>query len=167
MWPLSCYLTQRSNYRQTSFTPNQWLSMQRLLTLLQQGNHLTALSVCSSRRELSGVAVRPCKKTAFSVIGWIRLVVRKAWDKQGSEWPDWADLGLNAEQFKQIILLPANDFSLKEDSKTKTQILKKIFGTGILTVFKRAWRASVRATSDMEKRQAQIHFASQGLVWRC
>ena len=50
-------------------------------------------------------------------------------------------LGLNAEQFKQIILLPQNDFSrfLKEDSKTKTQILKKIFGTG--TVFKRAWKS--------------------------
>ena len=54
-------------------------------------------------------------------------------------------LGLNAEQFKQIILLPQNDFSrfLKEDSKTKTQILKKIFGTGIFDRFtKELGRAS-------------------------
>ena len=58
-------------------------------------------------------------------------------------------LGLNAEQFKQIILLPQNDFSrfLKEDSKTKTQILKKILEQVFLTVFKRVWKSVfVRAT---------------------
>ena len=77
-------------------------------------------------------------------------------------------LGLNAEQFKQIILLPQNDFSrfLKEDSKTKTQILKKIFGTGIFDRFQKSLEERLRQSNkDMEKRQAQLdgHFASQ--VW--
>ncbi len=77
-------------------------------------------------------------------------------------------MGLNAEQFKQIILLPQNDFSrfLKEDSKIKTQILKKIFGTVFLTVFKKSLEERLRQSNkDMDKRQAQLdgHFASQ--VW--
>ena len=77
-------------------------------------------------------------------------------------------LGLNAEQFKQIILLPQNDFSrfLKEDSKTKTQILKKIFGTGIFDRFQKSLEERLRQSNkDIEKRQAQLdgHFASQ--VW--
>ena len=77
-------------------------------------------------------------------------------------------LGLNAEQFKQIILLPQNDFSrfLKEDSKTKTQILKKIFGTGIFDRFQKSLEERLRQSNkDMDKRQAQLdgHFASQ--VW--
>ena len=77
-------------------------------------------------------------------------------------------LGLNAEQFKQIILLPQNDFSrfLKEDSKTKTQILKKIFGTGIFDRFQKSLEERLRhSNKDMDKRQAQLdgHFASQ--VW--
>ena len=77
-------------------------------------------------------------------------------------------LGLNAEQFKQIILLPQNDFSrfLKEDSKTKTQILKKIFGTGIFDRFQKSLEERLRQSNkDMEKRQTQLdgHFASQ--VW--
>ena len=77
-------------------------------------------------------------------------------------------LGLNAEQFKQIILLPQNDFSrfLKEDSKTKTQILKKIFGTGIFDRFQKSLEERLRQSNkDMEKRQAQLdgHFTSQ--VW--
>lgn len=77
-------------------------------------------------------------------------------------------LGLNAEQFKQIILLPQNDFSrfLKEDSKTKTQILKKIFGTGIFDRFQKSLEERLRQINkDIEKRQAQLdgHFASQ--VW--
>ena len=77
-------------------------------------------------------------------------------------------LGLDAEQFKQIILLPQNDFSrfLKEDSKTKTQILKKIFGTGIFDRFQKSLEERLRQSNkDMDKRQAQLdgHFASQ--VW--
>ena len=77
-------------------------------------------------------------------------------------------MGLNAEQFKQIILLPQNDFSrfLKEDSKTKTQILKKIFGTGIFDRFQKGLEERLRQSNkDMDKRQAQLdgHFASQ--VW--
>ncbi|MFR3747896.1 AAA family ATPase [Streptococcus sp.] len=77
-------------------------------------------------------------------------------------------LGLNAEQFKQIILLPQNDFSrfLKEDSKTKTQILKKIFGTGIFDRFQKSLEERLRQSNkDIEKRQAQLdgHFTSQ--VW--
>ena len=77
-------------------------------------------------------------------------------------------LGLNAEQFKQIILLPQNDFSrfLKEDSKTKTQILKKIFGTGIFDRFQKSLEERLRQSNkDTEKRQTQLdgHFTSQ--VW--
>ena len=70
--------------------------------------------------------------------------------------------------FLQIILLPQNDFSrfLKEDSKTKTQILKKIFGTGIFDRFQKSLEERLRQSNkDMDKRQAQLdgHFASQ--VW--
>ena len=77
-------------------------------------------------------------------------------------------LGLNAEQFKQIILLPQNDFSrfLKEDSKNKTQILKKIFGTDIFYQFQKSLEDRLRQSKkDNAKRQAQLdgHFASQ--VW--
>ena len=77
-------------------------------------------------------------------------------------------LGLNAEQFKQIILLPQNDFSrfLKEDSKTKTQILKKIFGTGIFDRFQKSLEELLRRSNKgYGERQAQLdgHFTSQ--VW--
>lgn len=46
-------------------------------------------------------------------------------------------LNLSAEQFKKIILLPQNDFSrfLKSATNEKEEILKKIFGTAIFTVF--------------------------------
>ena len=55
---------------------------------------------------------------------------------------------------------------MKEDSKTKTQILKKIFGTGIFDHFQKSLEERFRQSNkDMEKRQAQLdgHFASQ--VW--
>ena len=55
---------------------------------------------------------------------------------------------------------------MKEDSKTKTQILKKIFGTGIFDRFQKSLEERLRQSNkDMEKRQAQLdgHFASQ--VW--
>ncbi len=60
---------------------------------------------------------------------------------------------------KQIHPPSANDFLvvLKEDSKTKTQILKKIFGTGILTSFQKSLEERLRQSNkDMEKRQAQL-----------
>jgi exonuclease SbcC len=55
---------------------------------------------------------------------------------------------------------------LKEDSKTKTQILKKIFGTGIFDRFQKSLEERLRQSNKgMDKRQAQLdgHFASQ--VW--
>ena len=55
---------------------------------------------------------------------------------------------------------------MKEDSKTKTQILKKIFGTGIFDRFQKSLEERLRQSNkDMEKRQAQLdgHFTSQ--VW--
>ena len=55
---------------------------------------------------------------------------------------------------------------MKEDSKTKTQILKKIFGTGIFDRFQKNLEERLRQSNkDMDKRQAQLdgHFASQ--VW--
>ena len=55
---------------------------------------------------------------------------------------------------------------MKEDSKTKTQILKKIFGTGIFDRFQKSLEERLRQSNKgMDKRQAQLdgHFASQ--VW--
>ena len=55
---------------------------------------------------------------------------------------------------------------MKEDSKTKTQILKKIFGTGIFDRFQKSLEERLRQSNkDMDKRQAQLdgYFASQ--VW--
>ena len=55
---------------------------------------------------------------------------------------------------------------MKEDSKTKTQILKKIFGTGIFDRFQKSLEERLRQSNkDTEKRQTQLdgHFTSQ--VW--
>ena len=138
----------------------------------QQGNHLYRIErVLQQERPKRGGGTTMQKATASLVI--VDKIGGQEIEKLGDKIKEVSDqieqiLGLNAEQFKQIILLPQNDFSrfLKEDSKTKTQILKKIFGTGIFDRFQKSLEERLRQSNkDMEKRQAQLdgHFASQ--VW--
>lgn len=138
----------------------------------QQGNHLYRIErVLQQERAKRGGGTTIQKATASLVI--VDKIGGQKIEKLGDKIKEVSDqieqiLGLNAEQFKQIILLPQNDFSrfLKEDSKTKTQILKKIFGTGIFDRFQKSLEERLRQSNkDMEKRQAQLdgHFTSQ--VW--
>lgn len=138
----------------------------------QQGQHLYRIErVLQQERAKRGGGTTMQKATASLVI--VDKIGGQEIEKLGDKIKEVSDqieqiLGLNAEQFKQIILLPQNDFSrfLKEDSKTKTQILKKIFGTGIFDRFQKSLEERLRQSNkDMEKRQAQLdgHFASQ--VW--
>ena len=138
----------------------------------QQGNHLYRIErVLQQARAKRGGGTTIQKATASLVI--VDKIGGQEIEKLGDKIKEVSDqieqiLGLNAEQFKQIILLPQNDFSrfLKEDSKTKTQILKKIFGTGIFDRFQKRLEERLRQSNkDMDKRQAQLdgHFASQ--VW--
>ena len=138
----------------------------------QQGNHLYRIErVLQQERAKRGGGTTIQKATASLVI--VDKIGGQEIEKLGDKIKEVSDqieqiLGLNAEQFKQIILLPQNDFSrfLKEDSKTKTQILKKIFGTGIFDRFQKNLEERLRQSNkDMDKRQAQLdgHFASQ--VW--
>lgn len=138
----------------------------------QQGKHLYRIErVLQQERAKRGGGTTMQKATASLVI--VDKIGGQEIEKFGDKIKEVSDqieqiLGLNAEQFKQIILLPQNDFSrfLKEDSKTKTQILKKIFGTGIFDRFQKSLEERLRQSNkDMDKRQAQLdgHFASQ--VW--
>ena len=138
----------------------------------QQGQHLYRIErVLQQERAKRGGGTTMQKATASLVI--VDKIGGQEIEKLGDKIKEVSDqieqiLGLNAEQFKQIILLPQNDFSrfLKEDSKTKTQILKKIFGTGIFDRFQKSLEERLRQSNkDMEKRQAQLdgHFTSQ--VW--
>ena len=138
----------------------------------QQGNHLYRIErVLQQERPKRGGGTTMQKATASLVI--VDKIGGQEIEKLGDKIKEVSDqieqiLGLNAEQFKQIILLPQNDFSrfLKEDSKTKTQILKKIFGTSIFDRFQKSLEERLRQSNkDMDKRQAQLdgHFASQ--VW--
>ena len=138
----------------------------------QQGQHLYRIErVLQQERAKRGGGTTMQKATASLVI--VDKIGGQEIEKLGDKIKEVSDqieqiLGLNAEQFKQIILLPQNDFSrfLKEDSKTKTQILKKIFGTGIFDRFQKSLEERLRQSNkDMDKRQAQLdgHFASQ--VW--
>ena len=138
----------------------------------QQGQHLYRIErVLQQERAKRGGGTTMQKATASLVI--VDKIGGQEIEKLGDKIKEVSDqieqiLGLNAEQFKQIILLPQNDFSrfLKEDSKTKTQILKKIFGTGIFDRFQKSLEERLRQSNkDMEKRQTQLdgHFASQ--VW--
>ena len=138
----------------------------------QQGNHLYRIDrVLQQERAKQGGGTTMQKATASLVI--VDKIGGQEIEKLGDKIKEVSDqieqiLGLNAEQFKQIILLPQNDFSrfLKEDSKTKTQILKKIFGTGIFDRFQKSLEERLRQSNkDMDKRQAQLdgYFASQ--VW--
>ena len=138
----------------------------------QQGKHLYRIErVLQQERAKRGGGRTMQKATASLVI--VDKIGGQEIEKLGDKIKEVSDqieqiLGLNAEQFKQIILLPQNDFSrfLKEDSKTKTQILKKIFGTGIFDRFQKSLEERLRQSNkDMDKRQAQLdgHFASQ--VW--
>lgn len=138
----------------------------------QQGNHLYRVErILQQERAKRGGGTTMQKATASLVI--VDKIGGQEIEKLGDKIKEVSDqiehiLGLNAEQFKQIILLPQNDFSrfLKEDSKTKTQILKKIFGTGIFDRFQKSLEERLRQSNkDMDKRQAQLdgHFASQ--VW--
>ena len=138
----------------------------------QQGQHLYRIErVLQQERAKRGGGTTIQKATASLVI--VDKIGGQEIEKLGDKIKEVSDqieqiLGLNAEQFKQIILLPQNDFSrfLKEDSKTKTQILKKIFGTGIFDRFQKSLEERLRQSNkDMEKRQAQLdaHFISQ--VW--
>ena len=138
----------------------------------QQGKHLYRIErVLQQERAKRGGGTTIQKATASLVI--VDKIGGQEIEKLGDKIKEVSDqieqiLGLNAEQFKQIILLPQNDFSrfLKEDSKTKTQILKKIFGTGIFDRFQKSLEERLRQSNkDMEKRQAQLdgHFTSR--VW--
>ena len=138
----------------------------------QQGNHLYRIErVLQQERAKRGGGTTMQKATASLVI--VDKIGGQEIEKLGDKIKEVSDqieqiLGLDAEQFKQIILLPQNDFSrfLKEDSKTKTQILKKIFGTGIFDRFQKSLEERLRQSNKgMDKRQAQLdgHFASQ--VW--
>ena len=138
----------------------------------QQGKHLYRIErVLQQERVKRGGGTTIQKATASLVI--VDKIGGQEIEKLGDKIKEVGDqieqiLGLNAEQFKQIILLPQNDFSrfLKEDSKTKTQILKKIFGTGIFDRFQKSLEERLRQSNkNMDKRQAQLdgHFASQ--VW--
>ena len=138
----------------------------------QQGNHLYRIErVLQQERAKRGGGTTIQKATTSLVI--VDKIGGQEIEKLGDKIKEVGEqieqiLGLNAEQFKQIILLPQNDFSrfLKEDSKTKTQILKKIFGTGIFDRFQKNLEERLRQSNkDMDKRQAQLdgHFASQ--VW--
>ena len=138
----------------------------------QQGKHLYRIErVLQQERAKRGGGTTMQKATASLVI--VDKIGGQEIEKLGDKIKEVSDqieqiLGLNAEQFKQIILLPQNDFSrfLKEDSKTKTQILKKIFGTGIFDRFQKSLEERLRQSNkDMDKRQAQLdgYFASQ--VW--
>ncbi|WP_455453180.1 AAA family ATPase [Streptococcus salivarius] len=138
----------------------------------QQGSHLYRIErILQQERAKRGGGTTMQKATASLVI--VDKIGGQEIEKLGDKIKEVSDqieqiLGLNAEQFKQIILLPQNDFSrfLKEDSKTKTQILKKIFGTGIFDRFQKSLEERLRQSNkDMEKRQAQLdgHFTSQ--VW--
>lgn len=138
----------------------------------QQGNHLYRIErVLQQERAKRGSGTTMQKATASLVI--VDKIGGQEIEKLGDKIKEVSDqieqiLGLNAEQFKQIILLPQNDFSrfLKEDSKTKTQILKKIFGTGIFDRFQKSLEERLRQSNkDTEKRQTQLdgHFTSQ--VW--
>ena len=138
----------------------------------QQGKHLYRIErVLQQERAKRGGGTTMQKATASLVI--VDKIGGQEIEKLGDKIKEVSDqieqiLGLNAEQFKQIILLPQNDFSrfLKEDSKTKTQILKKIFGTGIFDRFQKSLEERLRQSNkDMEKRQAQLdgHFTSR--VW--
>ena len=138
----------------------------------QQGNHLYRIErILQQERAKRGGGTTMQKATASLVI--VDKIGGQEIEKLGDKIKEVSDqieqiLGLDAEQFKQIILLPQNDFSrfLKEDSKTKTQILKKIFGTGIFDRFQKSLEERLRQSNkDMEKRQAQLdgHFASR--VW--
>ena len=144
----------------------------KVIFYFQQGNHLYRIErVLQQERAKRGGGTTMQKATASLVI--VDKIGGQEIEKLGDKIKEVSDqieqiLGLNAEQFKQIILLPQNDFSrfLKEDSKTKTQILKKIFGTGIFDRFQKSLEERLRQSNkDMEKRQAQLdgHFASQ--VW--
>lgn len=138
----------------------------------QQGNHLYRIErILQQERAKRGGGTTMQKATASLVI--VDKIGGQEIEKLGDKIKEVSDqieqiLGLDAEQFKQIILLPQNDFSrfLKEDSKTKTQILKKIFGTGIFDRFQKGLEERLRQSNkDMDKRQVQLdgHFASQ--VW--
>ena len=144
----------------------------KVIFYFQQGNHLYRIErVLQQERAKRGGGTTMQKATVSLVI--VDKIGGQEIEKLGDKIKEVSDqieqiLGLNAEQFKQIILLPQNDFSrfLKEDSKTKTQILKKIFGTGIFDRFQKSLEERLRQSNkDMEKRQAQLdgHFASQ--VW--
>ena len=144
----------------------------KVIFYFQQGKQLYRIErVLQQERAKRGGGTTMQKATASLVI--VDKIGGQEIEKLGDKIKEVSDqieqiLGLNAEQFKQIILLPQNDFSrfLKEDSKTKTQILKKIFGTGIFDRFQKSLEERLRQSNkDMEKRQAQldVHFASQ--VW--
>lgn len=144
----------------------------KVIFYFQQGQHLYRIErILQQERAKRGGGTTMQKATASLVI--VDKIGGQEIEKLGDKIKEVSDqieqiLGLNAEQFKQIILLPQNDFSrfLKEDSKTKTQILKKIFGTGIFDRFQKSLEERLRQSNkDMEKRQAQLdgHFTSQ--VW--
>lgn len=144
----------------------------KVIFYFQQGKQLYRIErVLQQERAKRGGGTTMQKATASLVI--VDKIGGQEIEKLGDKIKEVSDqieqiLGLNAEQFKQIILLPQNDFSrfLKEDSKTKTQILKKIFGTGIFDRFQKSLEERLRQSNkDMDKRQAQLdgHFASQ--VW--
>ena len=139
----------------------------------QQGNHLYRIERVLKQKRMAKRGSGTTEENASVSLVIVDKIGGQEIEKLGDKIKEVSDqieqiLGLNAEQFKQIILLPQNDFSrfLKEDSKNKTQILKKIFGTDIFYQFQKSLNKRLdESKEDNAKRQAQLdgHFASQ--VW--
>lgn len=157
--------------RSTFASPEDGLT--KVIFYFQQGNYLYRIERVPKQERMAkrggGTAVQEAEASLVIVDKIGGQEIEKLGDntKEVGKQIDYI-LGLNAEQFKQIILLPQNDFSrfLKEDSKIKTQILKKIFGTDIFYQFQESLEERLRQSNkDKDKRQAQLdgHFASQ--VW--
>lgn len=77
-------------------------------------------------------------------------------------------LGLTAEQFRQIILLPQNDFRkfLAAKSDSKETILRNLFGTALFSEFAERLKDSYReASKGRESQEAQMANELANIPW--
>ena len=138
----------------------------------QQGNHIYRINRVIKQEHIKrgGGTTDKKKKASLVIVDKVggKEIAKLANNSTEATSEIESILGLEANQFKQIILLPQNEFSrfLKADNKDKTKILKKIFKTDIYASFvKNLAERFNESKKELEQSKARLEWHLTSQVW--
>lgn len=138
----------------------------------QQGNHIYRINRVIKQEHIKrgGGTTDKKKKASLVIVDKVggKEIAKLANNSTEATSEIESILGLEANQFKQIILLPQNEFSrfLKANNKNKTKILKKIFKTDIYESFvKSLGEKFSESKKELEQSKSILEWHLTSQVW--